>query len=495
MLEQDYDKIDLIHLLLETKNRAKEKILKSFIPENPEAIPFAEQLKFFRDSALTRLLRCGNRSGKTFSTMRDLAWKITRTHPYRKKWREADYESSKGKVFWIVGPSYDFVDSTMWEMYLKKFIPDWFYTDDDGKEMITYTNQRHIDTIKFRNGDTLECKSYAQSDLAVMGRSIDDLTIDEMPRSLKLLSELITRTLDRDGEVTMGFTPIIEDEEIKDYLENSKHVSKHSWSLLANPHYRDNPERVKRALAEWEHLSEQERNTRLRGDWYFERKGGRVFEGLEWEVIQDFEVPHEWRRCRVTDPASHVTGHSEWAENPSTGQWICIKAIEYKWKGKLATDRMILEEIEKLKPYPGFIYTLSIYDNAEGWFGSEGAKKGYRPCMVKNRNQAIMEFKRAVSDGKVAVFRNGGALLIKQTNEYSFKGDGSIDKKKDHVLDTAMYFIREMPPKSQVPKRPLNEKDYLKAEFFAQQEKKAKEKPSDNRRQVYLRRFVRKTAR
>ena len=489
----DIDKDDLIQMYLELKSDAKDKILSSFIPSKPKAKPFAEQLKFFKDTALTRLLRCGNRSGKTFSTMRELAWKLTRTHPYRKKWRY-DYNQSKKMEFWMAGPSYDFVDSTMWEMYLRNFIPDWYYTGDDGKEMITYTNMHHIDTITFRNGDTLECKSYSQSDLAIMGRAIDDLTIDEMPRSLKLLSELITRTLDRDGEVTMGFTPIIEDIEIKNYLEDSTTVSKHSWSLVANPHYRDNPERLQRAMDEWANLPEQERNTRIRGDWYFERKGGRVFEGLDWEVVEDFSVPHEWRRARVVDPAAHVTGFTEWAEDPKTHQWICINAVEFKWKEKLATDRMLIEAMERYKPYPGFIYTLSLYDNAEAWFGSEGSKVGFIPCMLKNRMAAINELKKMVNGKRLVAFKNAAKLLIMQTKEYHFKPDGTINKKNDHALDCAMYFSRQIPNKSQIPIKVMTEKDYLKAQHFDKMEKQDKEPPI-SKKATLIRHYYRRTAR
>lgn len=491
------DKLYLIQKYMELKDKARDKIINSFIPSTPKAVPFAEQLKFFKDDSLTRLLRCGNRSGKTFSTMRDLAWKITRTHPYRKKWR-MPYELSRKKEFWIAGPSYDFVDSTMWEMYLKNFIPDWYYTDDEGKEMITYTNMHHIDTITFRNGDTIECKSYSQSDLAVMGRAIDDLTIDEMPRSLKLLSELITRTLDRDGEVTMGFTPIVEDVEIKNYLDESPTVSKHSWSLVANPHYRDNPERLQRAMDEWANLPEQERNTRIKGDWYYERKGGRVFEGLKWEIIDDFRVPHEWRRARIVDPAAHVTGFTEWAEDPVNNKWICINAVEFKWKDKLATDKMLIEAMERYKPYKGFIYTLSLYDNAEAWFGSEGAKVGFTPCMLKNRVAAINELKRNISSGRLAVFRHAGKLLVDQTEDYHFKPDGTINKKNDHALDTAMYFSRQIPAKSQIPARQLTEKDYIKAQFFDNEAKKDKEPPPlkmNPRKASYVRKFIRRTSR
>lgn len=494
-ISQEQNKEELLLYYLQLKEQERDQIMSRFIPDNAKAVPFAEQLRFFKDTTLTRLLRCGNRSGKTFSTMRELAWKITRSHPYRKKWRE-DYDTSTKKEFWIAGPSYDFIDSTMWAMYLEKFIPSWYYTDPDtGKPMITYTNMHHIDTITFRNGDTIECKSYAQADLTVMGRAIDDLTVDEMPRSLKLLSELITRTLDRDGEVTLGFTPIIEDEEIKNYLENSPKLATHTWSLTANPHYRDNPERLQRAMDEWAGLSLQERNTRLKGDWYYEVKGGRVFEGLVWEEVEDFKVPHEWRRARIVDPAAHVTGFTEWAENPVTNDWYCINAVEFKWKEKLATDQMLLTEIKRYKPFEGFLYTLSIYDNAEAWFGSEGAKEGFTPCMLKNRAMAIIELKKCISSGKFKVFKIGGKLLVNQTINYSFKEDGSVKRVKDHVLDTAMYFARQIPAKSQIPARPMLEKDYIKAEYFAQQEQKSKQQAPASKREVYVRRFIRRGVR
>lgn len=457
----DENRLRLIEEYQEALIANRGKVLRTFIPDTPDAVPFQKQIDFFKDKSLGKLARCGNRAAKTFSTMRDLAWKITRTHPYRQDYNvfhihdkrmydkmdteefDIRYMKEKPQVHWIVGPTFDFVNATMWGKYLEKMIPPWFIKE------IKYTNQRNIDLVVFKNGDTLKCKTYSQQETTKMGFVVNNVVIDEMPDNVMTITELIVRTFDCDGCVTLGFTPLVENEDIRKYLDNSCAMGTmilHSWTIMDNPHYKDNHERLKRVLAEYANMPETERNSRLGGEWYFNTPDKAVFEGMQPEEVEDFSVPYTWRRVRVTDPATHVTGHTEYAEDPSTGEWYCTFAGEFCW-GHIVQAKDILIEIEKLRPYPSFKYTDSIYDNAESWFYAEAKALGsdYRACILKNREAAIMSIRNMVGSGRIKFFRRGAALAVKQFREYKYGKEGKVVKRNDHCVDCVMYFCREIP--------------------------------------------------
>jgi hypothetical protein len=482
----DIARLELIEQIQEAELQNRDSILRIFIPENGVATPFPAQIGFFRDTTNCRCLRCGNRAAKTFTAMRDLAWKLTRTHWYLQKWNlcslmkkdwkdrigteawETNYLRAKPKVFWLIGSDYTFVNDVMWGQYLEKMIPPWFIRD------IHRTNQKNIDVITFKNGDTLRCKTYMQQDATKMGYAIDDAYMDEMPPDVSLISEISVRTFDKDGGLTLCFTPLVQNEGVKTYVDSSCEqgaMSLHSWPISDNPLYRDNPERMARVLAEYSHLPEALRNSRLRGDWYYETPKKAVFEGVEPEEVEDFEVPQDWRQVRVTDPAAHVTGHAIFAEDPETAVWYCIKGLEISF-GDIATAEQILNHIESLKPHQNFSYYGSIYDNAEAWFGAYGRKYGYRPCILKNREEAIMTTRSVLSACKVKFFKKGAKAALDQIRNYRFNDDGDkIIKKNDHVVDCVMYFCREIPAAIKEPLTVADEKkqlmdNHLQAKYF-----------------------------
>jgi hypothetical protein len=462
MDELTEDKLQLIEELQALKQKQREKILASFDHLQPHITPFSQQLGFFRDTGLCRLLRCGNRAAKTYSAMRDLAWRITRTHPFNQKynvckltakWRDIvatpewdeKYSKTPKRQFWIVGPTYEFVRDVMWDQYLKNFIPEWFIQD------IKRTNQGNIDYVTFKNGDVLKCKTYSQEDMAKMGYAVDAIYIDEMPPNMRQINELIFRLLDKHGEICLAFTPLIENDEIKESLDGAVEkgqMSLHSWSLKDNPKFINNPEIMSRALEEFGKISDPaEREARISGQWYKKITEQKLlFEGVEPEIVEDFEIPLEWRRARVTDPAAHCTGHIEAAEDPDTGEWYCYRAVEINWNKKLAKAEDILTEINKTLPFPEFKFTLSLYDNAEAWFGAYAKQYGYRPCIQKNVELAIINTRNTLVAKRIKFFRRGAATFIEQIKEYKTNTQGTkVLKRKDHVIDCIHYFCRQIP--------------------------------------------------
>lgn len=452
-------KQELIEKILEKELAVRNRILREFIPGVPRSLPFPKQEAYLRDRSKVKLARCGNRAAKTFTNCRDFAWKITRTHWYNeelnvfrcapgwfKEMGSSEYEllygRSRPRQLWMVGPTYEFVNGVMWDMYLSQMIPEWFIVD------IKRTNQGNLDKVFFRNGDVLSAKTYSQQDTTKMGFAVDDILLDEMPKDQMLISELIMRTLDKDGNLQMGFTSLEVNEDVKAYVDrscDSGTISLHQWSLVDNPHYRDNPDRLRRAMAEFANLSPEERDARLSGGWFKERPNKPVFDGLEPQMVDDFPIPPTWRQVRYVDPSSYVTGLAIFAENPEDGQWYCHIGTELTWKEAVKAEELV-NRIEFFKPHSSFQYHDSVYDNAEAWFWAYAKSTGFRPCILKNRNDAIQKTRDAVAGGKVKFFRKGAALAQEQFRAYKFTDDGkAVVKKKDHVLDCIMYFCREIP--------------------------------------------------
>ena len=462
----------------------KKKRQDMFIPWESTAVVFDAQKRFLADPAPTKLARCGNRAAKTFTTMRDLAWKVMRRHPYLEKWQRWDdkgYMRDGGKTWWVVAPTFEFLRETIWVMYLERFFPRWYYMDDDfvsGLQWKKDKGEEYLERVTFRNGDVVEFKTYSQNLLSKMGRAVSGgVYIDEMPPSLLVLSELVTRTLDHGADFILGFTPVVKVPEIREYVDKHERMSVHQWSLEENPIYRDDPEKLARALAEWKHLPEPLRLARLKGDWYEELPEGiRIFENVTPECVDDFEIPHDWRQVRFSDPASHRTGVIMLAEDPEDGQWYCIKAQEIEWKEKIAKATDIERVIDSLAPHPDFRYFMSVYDNAEAWFGAhtEGKLGRWRPCVhKKSKDRLIVKARECIVEKKVKFFKNGAAALIRQIYQYRRRPDGAIHKKKDHLVDPLQYFCWEMPPfRPRENPVPCDFPDELKKQHFKQLDKK-----------------------
>lgn len=463
--------------------RERQIVDNLFIPWEPDARPFPAQQAFLQDTSLTKLARCGNRAAKTFTTNHSLSLKLRRIHPYNSRWNE-DYRKSKPKIFWMAGPNFDFLTEVCWKQYLVKMIPRWYYTDDNLNEMITIEKDKekeYYTKIRFRNGDVLEFKTYKQAYLAIMGRAIDHLTVDEMPPNLSQLVELITRCCDKDGEVELGFTPLVENEDIRNWVDNHSTLAIHQWSVMDNPVYGNNPDKLARLLAEWEHLPEPERKARRDGDWYYEMDGTeQVFQNVTPEIVEDFPVPYWWRQVRVADPAARRTGFAILAEDPNDGVWYCIEAREFEWKGALAKADQIEEQMDRLA-IPGTKYLYSIYDNREAWFGSHTSGK-WRPCILKNKELQIMALREMMQDKKLRFFKNKAALAVKQIYTYRRREDGNIIKKKDHVVDCLQYFSREVPAPltKEQQKRMLSREDWQAELYQAYKEEQKKNEKKTN---------------
>jgi hypothetical protein len=436
----------------------KEKKYKdtTFCPSNPSMLPFDKQLAFLMDGSTTKLARCGNRSAKTFTSMRDLAWRVTRTHPYNPNFycaTEAEYMAQKPRKWWVAAPDLGFIHDVIWKQFLEMFIAQWYYTNDDLVPMVSLdkTNGKDaIQSLRFRNGDEITFRAYTQSLLSKMGASVDGgVYLDEPPPSLDILTELMIRTLDGGALFNMSFTPVNVPQEIIDYVENHTALAMHRWSLFDNPVFRDNPDKIERVKAELSHLPESKRLMRLNGDWDIDfQDTDRIFANTFPEEVDDFPVPANWRHVRMLDPAGHRSGFAIFAEDPKTFDWYCILARHIEWKGRTVKATDIEGECDKYAPHKEYRYFESIYDNAENWFGAhcDNNLGIWRPCILKNVELSITQARAAMSSGKLKFFRGAAALAVREIMRAERDPKTGKPKfKKLHSLDCIRYFCSQIP--------------------------------------------------
>jgi hypothetical protein len=483
-----------------------------FCPENPDMKPFPKQEAYLRDPSLTKLARCGNRAAKTFTSMLDLSWRIRRKHPYLPEWyckTDEEYLKSPPRTWWVCAPDLTFIHSVIWVQFLQQFIGQWYYVDDDLVPltcMEKLKGKEFIQSVRFRNGDEIVFRSYTQNILSKMGASVKGgVYLDEPPPDLTVLTELVMRVLDGNGLFNMSFTPVNLDEDIIEYIENHPGLSMHRWSLMDNPVFRDDPEKLARAMAELAHLPEHKRKMRLFGDYDFDAGEGRefLFENLEPEIVEDFPIPHHWRQVRVIDPAGHRSGFAIFAEDPSTirddatSDWYCFVARHIEWKGRTVKATDIENECDQYALHDDYTYAYSIYDNAENWFAAHATHKHgiWIPCILKRVELSVTQMRTEIGAGRVKFFLNGAALAIKEIKKAKRNTlTGKPEFKKLHSLDCVRYFCTMIPDAdpSILPDKRKEEEKMIQADYqntlkrwrsYSEEDKRnALEKTNRNRR-------------
>lgn len=444
----------------------EEKAFKDnvFLPDEPTAVPFEKQIDFFCDRGPTKLARCGNRSGKTATNFRDLAWRVMHKHPYlNEEYCETveEYMATKPREYWVAAPDLTFINDVIWNRFLKTYIPQWYYTNDELVPMVSTEKTNGTDfiySVTFRNGDTIKFRTYSQNLTSKMGASIYGLWLDEPPPSLQMLVELVMRVMDQGGVLSLGFTPVDVPDDIIDWVENHEGLSQHRWSIYDNPVFRDDEVKLNRVLAELKSLPEHKRNLRIHGDWdkEKEKEEDRVWSNVYPVTVKDFPIPHNWRQVRVADPAGGVTGFSIFAEDPVPNElgecdWYCIHSEEISLANgkKNATAMDIEARMETRAPFPEYQYFMSIYDNAENWFANHAVNKQgqWMPCLLKNVELFNNITRDVVAAGKLKFFAIGAALAVRQfMRARRNPKTGKISFKKLHAIDTVRYFCPMIPP-------------------------------------------------
>ncbi len=173
--------------------------LRKYVGDNP--LKYARwvipQVAFLNRKSRRRLLRAGNRFGKSYVAIGDVAYRALGDHPFRgTPWRRTDQ--------WIVCVTWRQALPLM--KHLRSFVPDariarqpnWYPDKGWGKDS---------PMIVLDNGSTIGFRTMDQGQRAHAGDELDHILIDEPP-SAEHYRELERRVVSRAGDITMSMTPI-----------------------------------------------------------------------------------------------------------------------------------------------------------------------------------------------------------------------------------------------------------------------------------------------
>jgi len=163
-----------------------------------------------------RALIAGNRTGKTYTSMAEVAFHVTGKYP----------EGWEGKRFegpieaWVVGKTHettrDILQKYLYGNYLDPgtgFIPRVDIIRKTTKSGIQDAVQdlyvQHYDEKGHKDGIShLSFKSYVQGIEAFMGAQVHVVGLDEEPPERGIYSECVTRTMTTQGIILCTFTPL-----------------------------------------------------------------------------------------------------------------------------------------------------------------------------------------------------------------------------------------------------------------------------------------------
>lgn len=158
------------------------------------------QLRYLRSTNRRKMIRMGNRGGKSFVALADVALRAGKRHPWRPDWN-----ARRGPLHqWIVTVSWAQSRSLM-TMFREVLGPDdlvkapnWDPAKGWGKD---------APTLVFRDGSTVGWRTMKQGPLAMAGAELDHILIDE-PCAIEHYRELERRVISRAGELSLALTPV-----------------------------------------------------------------------------------------------------------------------------------------------------------------------------------------------------------------------------------------------------------------------------------------------
>jgi len=157
------------------------------------------QDRFLHNRSKRRLLRTGNRVGKSYASIADVAMRALGGHPFRPDWRW------RGRTDQLI-LCYSWSQSVPLQAYLRQFLPPHRikfqpgWRDDKGWG-------KDAPTIILDDGSTICFRTANQGPLALSGSEYDHVLIDE-PCGSTHYRELNKRVMSRGGEITLSLTPV-----------------------------------------------------------------------------------------------------------------------------------------------------------------------------------------------------------------------------------------------------------------------------------------------
>lgn len=431
----------LEQLAASLKSAAKRPNVLSYRPNSPIHQSFHESTK------VGRILRGGNRSGKSTAGIVESIWRATGRHPYQK----THDLPVRGRIVTVDK------DAGI-EQIIKPLLAQWTPPSElvNGSWEDSWKTRGSV--MNFRNGSTIDVKTHQQEVESFAGVPLHFVHFDEECPSA-IFQECRLRLVDYDGCWYMTMTPVEGQDWIFDrfIVTKAKNVEMFEVNIDSNPHLN------KQALKSLdEDLSEDEKEVRQKG--IFVPKGGLVLREFNYDkhVIEAHgPIPESWAINVSIDHGFNNPTAILWHAVSPQGDVVTFRE-HYKRRMLIKDHCRRIKEINAEIGREPFMYV------GDPSMAQKTAETGTSALAIYRDNGIpLMQAKRDV-DGRINKMNeylkyNKWHITeqcpncIKEIRGYSYKvyhspkiADRSNlqeqpNKKNDHAMDSCGYFFNYMP--------------------------------------------------
>jgi PBSX family phage terminase large subunit len=439
----------LEELAVKLRDVAKKPSALSYKPNSPV------HKQFHESSKVGRILRGGNRSGKSVAGSVEATWRSTGRHPFL----QTHEVPTRGR---IVTVDIEAGINQIILPLLKQWIPQSELVNNSFED--SWSTRKKLLTL--RNGSTIEVKTHQQEVESFAGVPLHWVWFDEeCPKAI--FDECRLRLIDFNGVWWMTMTPVAgQDWIFERYIASSaKNVDMFEVDINDNPHL--NKEALK--LLE-DDLDEDEAKVRRQG--LFVPKGGLVLKEFDYNrhiVSGGRPIPKNWSIYVSIDHGYNAPTAILWhAVSPEGNVVTFHEHYRNKW-----VIKQHVEEILRVNKELGIYPTLYMGDPS---MSQTSAITGTSPLQTyRELGIPLMQAKKDVAGGidkmneyfkyDMWVITDECVNTIKEFRGYAFKIYNSPkisdrnnpreepNKKRDHTPDSARYFFSFMPRISDDKKR------------------------------------------
>jgi len=436
-------------------------------------------------------------SGKSQTKARDVAWKLTETHPYwsrpnskrcmnklcesnedgaepdfgitisnrnrpnakpttfsnAKDYKPEDgddianaiYSCNKCKCKWmdwkqepltlVVGSKTSQLTGEMWDKKILPFLEGVKIRVEKAGHAVKKVINVDESSPGYRNEILFFSHDNAkQASARMQGITVHDVWLDELPDSWKLVEELHQRTAARRSQFCATFTPKTPNPEVRRIIDESDR------SIVSVYRFGmlDNPayaNRREEQLKTLEGLSEAMKRCILYGDWLDGDEKVFLFtkESNVVDSIQDYDP--SWPHVLSVDPAMSIVGWSVACWSPIEERWFVVRAEYQKVDKSEDSPKTIIEKIErKVSKYN---IVRRIYDCHETWWMTTAREEfGLRYIPVrkdKRKKELLVNLIKAVGERKI--------LFVGEMRDcYDELHRAEWHPDKDHVIKGATHY-------------------------------------------------------
>jgi phage terminase large subunit-like protein len=420
---------------------AKKPNVLSYSPNSPVHQQFHESTK------IGRLLRGGNRSGKSTSGIVESIWRATGRHPYQK----THELPVRGRIVTVDK------DAGV-EQIIKPLLSQWTPPSELVNGCWTDSWQNRGSVMNFRNGSTIDVKTHQQEVDSFAGVPLHFVHFDEECPSA-IFNECRLRLIDFNGVWYMTMTPVEGQDWIFDrfIVTASKNVDLFEVNIDSNPHL--NAEALKILN---EDLTDEEKEVRQKG--VFVPRGGLVLKEFNYGrhiTAAHGPIPRSWAIYVSIDHGFN---------NPTAILWHAVSP-----QGKVVTFKEHYRRKMLIKDHAKHIKMINAQFELEPMMymgdpsmSQKTAETGTSPLQIYRENGIpLVQAKRDVA-GRINKMNEylkydmwtvteDCPNTIKEMRGYSFKIFTSPkiadrnnvreepNKKNDHAMDSCGYFFNFMP--------------------------------------------------